>query len=171
MDNSTVLISLFFGILIVGALVYYLLGTKLAKEDVKPVITSSNNASNSLQLQAYERLTLLVDRIALPNLISRTPNGGLTAAEMQHILTKHIRDEYDYNVTQQIYVAPEVWNAIRNLKEKNILAINQIGQSLPPEATGVDLQRALLNYLMNEPKANLHELVSEALSYEANKHL
>jgi hypothetical protein len=76
-----------------------------------------------------------------------------------------------YNVTQQIYVTPEAWNALKNLKEKNILYINQVAQELPPNATGMDLQKYVLNFLVNEPKANLHELVSEALSFEAKKYL
>jgi hypothetical protein len=57
------------------------------------------------------------------------------------------------------------------LKEKNILYINQVAQELPPNATGMDLQKYVLNFLVNEPKANLHELVSEALSFEAKKYL
>ncbi|WP_336139560.1 hypothetical protein, partial [Klebsiella pneumoniae] len=81
-------------------------------------------------------LTLLVDRIAIPNLVSRTNTGGLTAQEMQLILIKTIRDEFDYNVTQQIYVSREAWNAVKQLKEKNLLLINQVANALPANATG-----------------------------------
>jgi len=168
MESNTIY-TILGGILILGILIYYLFvqPQKSTTKSSSPAI----NSSNQLQLQAYERLTLLVDRIALPNLISRTAGEGLSSKEMQQILCKVIKDEFDYNVTQQIYVSPEVWNAVKNLKEKNILTINQIGELLPGDANSFDLKKSILNYLMNEPKANLHELVSEALSFEAKKHL
>lgn len=159
------LLSIIIGVGLVGVLIYLLV--------IQPKKTESvpSTTSNSLQLQAYERLTLLVDRIALPNLVSRTLSEGLMIRDMQYLLTKNIRDEFDYNVTQQIYVTPESWNAVRNLKEKNILTINQVAQALPAESTGMDLQKGILQYIMSDPKANLHELVGEALSYEAKKFL
>ena len=168
MDN-TMLLSIIVGVGLVGLLIYLLVIQPKKGESV-PTSTSSKT-SNSLQLQAYERLTLLVDRIALPNLVSRTPSEGLMLRDMQYLLTKNIRDEFDYNVTQQIYVTPESWNAVRNLKEKNILSVNQVAQALPPESTGMDLQKGILQFIMSDPKANTHELVSEALSYEAKKFL
>jgi len=163
------LLSIIVGVALVGILIYMLvIQPKKAEASQIPTISSS---SNSLQLQAYERLTLLVDRIALPNLVSRTSSDQLLISDMQYILTKSIRDEFDYNVTQQIYVTPESWNAVRNLKEKNILTINQVAKALPPESSGMDLQKGILQFIMSDPKANLHELVSEALSYEAKKFL
>jgi hypothetical protein len=126
-------------------------------------------STQPLQLQAYERLMLLVDRIALPNLISRTNQPGLSAKEMQALLTQLIRQEFEYNVTQQIYVSPESWEAVRNLKDQNILIINQIASFLPAEATGQDLNRSILEMLMQSPKASLHNVVADVLSYEAKK--
>ena len=126
-------------------------------------------ATQPLQLQAYERLILLVDRIALPNVISRTSTAGLTARDMQMLLTQTIRTEFEYNVTQQIYVSHESWEAVRNLKDQNIMIVNQIGSFLPAEATGQDLSRSILEMLMQSPKASLHNVVSDVLSYEAKK--
>ena len=126
-------------------------------------------ATQPLQLQAYERLMLLVDRIALPNVISRSNQSGLSAKEMQALLTQLIRQEFEYNVTQQIYVSPESWEAVRNLKDQNLLIINQISSFLPAEATGQDLNRSILEMLMQSPKASLHNIVADVLSYEAKK--
>jgi hypothetical protein len=126
-------------------------------------------ATQPLQLQAYERLILLVDRIALPNVISRTPTAGFSARDMQVVLTQTIRTEYEYNVTQQIYVSQEAWEAVRNLKDQNIMIINQISSFLPAEATGQDLSRSILEMLMQSPKASLHNVVADVLSYEAKK--
>ena len=130
---------------------------------------SAAPATQPLQLQAYERLMLLVDRIALPNLINRTNQAGLSARDMQALLTMQIRQEFEYNVTQQIYVSHESWEAVRNLKDQNILIINQISSFLPAEATGQDLNRSILEMLMQSPKASLHNVVADVLSYEAKK--
>ena len=154
-------------VVVVGALAYFFYNREKPAQEEAPKSTGS--VSNSLQLQAYERMALLVDRITIPNLISRISHEGLSARDMQLVLTRSIRDEFDYNITQQIYITPETWNAVKNLKEKNLLIINQVGSLIPSNATGLDLNKAILEYLMNDPKANQHELVSEALSFEAKK--
>jgi hypothetical protein len=88
---------------------------------------------------------------------------------MQALLTQQIRQEFEYNVTQQIYVSPESWEAVRNLKDQNLLIVNQISSFLPAEATGQDLNRSILEILMQSPKASLHNIVADVLSYEAKK--
>jgi hypothetical protein len=125
--------------------------------------------TKQLQLQAYERLILLTDRIALPNLISRVNQQGLSAKEMQMLLIQSTRQEFEHNITQQIYVSPEAWDAVRNYKEQNLLVINQVSSFLPPEATGADLNRSLLDLMVQNPKASLHTIVADALSFEAKK--
>jgi hypothetical protein len=122
-----------------------------------------------MQLQAYERLILLTERIALPGLISRIKHEGFSAREMQALLTESIRQEFDHNVTQQIYVSAEAWDAVRNLKEQNIFIVNQVASFLPPQATGLDLSKHLLDMIAQHPKASLHGVVSEVLSFEAKK--
>lgn len=129
----------------------------------------SSPSSGSLQLQAYERLVLLTERIALPNLISRLNQPGLNLREMQALLTQHIRQEFAHNITQQIYVSPEAWEAVKNLKDQNLLIINQVASYLPEQSTGIDLNKALLEMLVQNPKASLESVVSEVLSYEAKK--
>jgi len=125
--------------------------------------------SLSIQLQAYERLILLSERIALPSLINRVNQPGLTVKEMQATLIQNIRQEFDYNITQQIYVSNESWEAVRNLKDQNILIINQVASFMPAEANGTDLNKSILEMLIQSPKASLHNVVSEVLSYEAKK--
>lgn len=137
----------------------------------KPVTEekSTDQTSVSLQLQAYERMILLVDRIALPNLINRNNQEILNAKDMQRLLSRNIRDEFDYNITQQIYISPETWKAVRNLKEKNLLIIHQVASGLSENASGYELNRAILDFLIQDPASQLPELVCEALSFEAKK--
>jgi hypothetical protein len=131
--------------------------------------SSQANHSFQLQMAAYERLILLTERIALPNVISRTNQPGVSAKDMQFMLTNTIRQEYEHNITQQIYVTPEAWEALRNLKEQNIHIVNQVASFLPPEATGTDLNKHLLEMIAANPKVSLHSVVAEVLSFEAKK--
>lgn len=125
--------------------------------------------SASLKLQAYERLVLLTERIALPNLVSRLNQPGISAYEMKLMLIENIKAEFDYNSTQQLYVTPVCWDAVRNLKEQNIMIINKVAAMLPATASSQDLNKQLLELLMTQPNSSLHEMVLQALNYEAQK--
>ena len=138
------------------------------KSDIKER-TGINNETIKLQLQAYERLTLLSERISLPNLISRLPNAGLSSRHMQGSLIEAIKTEYEYNLSQQVYVSPEAWRAVNNLKEQNIYIINQLATTLPLKASAMDLNKQIIDYLMNNSRASLHHVVLEALNFEAKK--
>jgi hypothetical protein len=172
MDSTKLIIAVAFAILVAGALVYLFLKQRRelkAAQNAKPSSDETGISTRQLQLQAYERLILLTDRIALPNLIQRVSQPDLNAREMQSLLIHSIRQEFEHNITQQIYVSAEAWDAVRNYKEQNLLIINQVASYLPPDAAGLDLNKHLLELLMQSPKASLQNIVSDALSYEAKK--
>jgi hypothetical protein len=125
--------------------------------------------STSLRLQAYERLVLLTERISLPNLIGRLNQPGISALEMKIILTENIRHEFEYNSTQQLYVSPVSWDSVRNLKEQNIMIINQVAASMLPTASASELNKKILEVVMSQPQGSLHEMVLQALNFEAKK--
>lgn len=130
---------------------------------------SSDPETLKLRLQAYERLSLLSERISLQNLISRTHNAGLSSRQMQASLIDSIKQEYDYNISQQIYVSPEIWKAVNNLKEQNIYVVNQLAATLPSQASGMDLNKQIVDFLINNHKASLHSIVLDAINFEAKK--
>lgn len=166
------IIAIVIAVLLAGVLAYLIWKQRKEvkkEEKTAPLESVGGIPIRQMQLQAYERLILLTDRIALPNLISRVNQPGLSARDMQSLLTHSIRQEFEHNITQQIYVSAEAWDAIRNFKEQNLLIINQVGSFLPAEATGMDLNKHLLDLLVQSPKASLQTVVAEALSYEAKK--
>ncbi|OLY93037.1 DUF7935 family protein [Cnuella takakiae] len=133
-----------------------------------PVPTEKYDAT-PLQLQAYERLVLLAERISLPNLVSRLNIPGASAPEMQAVLLDNIRQEYEYNASQQVYVSAAAWDAIRNLRDQNMLIINQIASILPADARGSDLSKQVLEVVMAQQEKALHTIVLDALNFEAKK--
>ncbi|MBS1577551.1 MAG: hypothetical protein JST09_19790 [Bacteroidetes bacterium] len=138
------------------------------RKEVPP--PQDNFSSRPLQLQAYERIAMLAERISIPNLVSRAnQQANLTSREMQLLLLESIKQEYEYNASQQIYVTPVAWEAVKNLKDQNMLIINQVAATLPPDARGIDLNKRLMEFIMTQPKGQLHSIVLEALNYEAKK--
>ncbi len=129
-----------------------------------------NNETLKLRLQAYERLTLFADRAGLKNLVSRSSLNafGESAASLHNQLVNEIKQEFEYNVSQQIYVSKEVWNAVTKLKDQNIFILNQLAASLPNQASSMELSKTILEYSMTE-KAELNIIVLDALQYEAKK--
>jgi len=170
MDSTLLIIAIAFAALVAGILVFLFLKQRRDLKVAQAAAPTTGDANTrQLQLQAYERLILLTDRIALPNLIQRLNQPGLEARDMQSLLTQAIRQEFEHNITQQMYVSAEAWDAVRNYKEQNLLIINQVASFLAPEATGVDLNKHLLDLLVQNPKASLQNVVSEVLSFEAKK--
>ena len=160
-----------YGGIIATALVvvlYLIYWYKEKRSIANPPQPATGNSLN-LRLQAYERLVLLAERIALPSLITRIPPGDLDIRQMQAVLVDQIKTEFDYNLSQQIYVAPQAWQAVTNLKEQNIFIINQVAQTLPADAKGADLSMRIIELLSTDPKVSLHTVVLEALNFEARK--
>ena len=134
----------------------------------KPATTPDFN-TQPLRLQAYERLVILCERISLPTLISRVSQPQLAARDMQYMLIESIKQEFEYNASQQIYVSQKAWEAVRNLRDQTLLIINSIARTLPAEATAHDLNRGLLEAIIHEDNAALHTYTLTTLSEEAKK--
>jgi hypothetical protein len=158
-------------IISIVALLIAILSFFIAKNKKQVVPTPAPEKYNSvpLQLQAYERLVVLCERIAIPNLISRVNHPLANANEMQALMIENIKQEFEYNASQQIYVSKVAWDAVRNLRDQSILIINQVANLLPAEAKANDLNKQLLQVMMDHQDAALHTIVLDALSYEAKK--
>lgn len=96
-----------------------------------------------VRLQAYERMTLFIERISPQNLLVRLNNPAYSAKDFHKILLDEIRNEYNHNASQQVYMGEEVWNIIRNAKEDLIIQINEAAGSLKDDATSIDLARQI----------------------------
>jgi hypothetical protein len=88
---------------------------------------------------------------------------------MKVLLTETIKQEFEYNSTQQLYVSATAWEAVRNLKEQNILLINQVATSLGSMANGATLNKKLLEILLSQQQEPLHDIVTKVLNQEAKR--
>lgn len=144
-------------ILLPAALVLYAmyLGVKvmIARElTAKELEIRGKNVEITLpvRLQAYERMILFLERISPNNLVVRVNQPNLSAREFHQILLKEIRDEYNHNVSQQVYMSIEVWEEVKTAKEDLITAINASSNELPDEATSLDLAKRVFEHMMEK---------------------
>ena len=103
-----------------------------------------------IRLQAYERMAMFLERIDPNQLLFRVSNPDLTAYQMQTILLATIRSEYEHNLSQQVYIALEAWEAIKNAKEKVVNVINLAAGHLEEGAMSTDLAREVLSAVADE---------------------
>jgi hypothetical protein len=91
------------------------------------------------RVEAYQRAVLLMERISPNSLVMRLHNPGLPAKMMQSELLKAIREEYDHNVAQQIFISPKAWEMVRNSKEETIKIINIAGGQMSDVSMALEL--------------------------------
>lgn len=96
-----------------------------------------------LRLQAYERITLLLERLSPQNLLLRVDHAGLSAKDYQRLLLDDIRNEFNHNVSQQIYMSENTWALVKNSKEDLVVVINEAAMTLPENGTGLDLAKKI----------------------------
>jgi hypothetical protein len=131
-------------------------------------VKTDDNTLLTLRLQAHERLVVFTDRLNPSNLFLRLFRPGISAAELQSVILNEIRQEYQHNVTQQLYVSTENWTVLSKLKEDTLAMINNATASLPVDATGVDLSRKVLEH-MAEIKDNPYELTLALLKKDIHQ--
>lgn len=114
--------------LIIAGIAMYFLKAFFEEESNKrrfQLKVASTKETTPIRFQAYERLTLLLERISMVSLARRIPMNIDSTELYKNVLIKQINDEVDHNLSQQIYITPELWNMIITAKNATIVAINQ----------------------------------------------
>lgn len=105
-----------------------------------------------LRLQAYERMCLFLERVSPNNLIIRVSGSATTAAELHQLLLRDIREEFNHNLAQQIYIGTDTWEIIRNAKEEVVTIVNLSAREIPQEAPANDLARQIMKRVIEEER-------------------
>ena len=105
-----------------------------------------------LRMQAYERLALFLERMQPSNLLLRVQKSNMNSSTLHAILLKTIRNEYDHNMSQQVYVSDDVWKLINQAKDQLILTINQNITSVSPESDATELGKLIIEASLEQQK-------------------
>jgi len=89
----------------------------------------SQKSAMPIRLQAYERMALFLERISIPSLVVRVAPQSADKNAYEHLLIKSIENEFDHNLSQQIYMSDECWNIIKAAKSATIQMIRKAGMS------------------------------------------
>lgn len=111
-----------------------------SKETEKDIQTKTFN----LKLLAYERIVLLIERLKPDSLVPRTIVPSLNSKEYQLLLLNEIRKEFEYNLSQQLYLSEEIWKMTVQFKDNVITLINQAARECPPASTSGELAQHIL---------------------------
>jgi hypothetical protein len=114
--------------LVVGLLAYYFFNAFIKNEDGRRrFLLQKDSQADTLpvRLQAYERLTLFLERIKPAQLLIRIKPDGENKGSYEQQLIFTIEQEFEHNLSQQIYMSDELWNIIKSAKNGTIQLIRQ----------------------------------------------
>ncbi len=103
-----------------------------------------------LRLQAYERMCLYLERITPNNLLLRLAPSAMTALELQQVILHEIREEYNHNVAQQLYISTHAWEQIVNAMNETVAIVNQAAAEVSGEAPAADLAKKVFSHVIEK---------------------
>ncbi len=104
-----------------------------------------------LRLQAYERLTLLCDRVEITNSLLRIRTPGMTVSELKGMLMLAISQEFEHNTSQQLFVSETLWQIITIAKTQTLGLIAQAAEGLQPNEDAQALVEKILALAEEQP--------------------
>ena len=136
---------------VTGAIAFYFFRLHTRNEEGRRRFMLHKDAQKEtlpVRLQAYERMVLFLERIAINSLVVRVAPKGQDKSNYENLLIKQIENEFEHNLSQQIYMSYECWNIIKAAKNATIQIIRSAGMS---EADSADkLREDILSQAMEK---------------------
>lgn len=113
--------------------------------------TALNNQKyiTPVRLQAYERMVLLLERISPQSVVMRSQRQNMTNKDLQTLLLKTIRSEFEHNMAHQLYISNKAWEMVRIAKEDSIKLINQSALQTKPDGNSLQLCKIILEKMID----------------------
>lgn len=140
--------SMLFPLAIVFLFVYYMLKAffdQFEKNRKQEFRMKFSDQILPLRLQAYERLTLFLERIKPESMILRVNRPGMSVLELQKALLQTIREEYEHNLSQQIYVSTTAWAMINAARQSMLQLVSSQANELNPDEPANELATDILD--------------------------
>jgi len=114
-----------------------------------------------LRLQAYERIILFLERISPDNLVMRLNKTEMTAIQLQSLLVKTIKEEFEYNLSQQIYVSAVAWEMVKNAKEETIKMVNLAAGRIAEDTSSGELVKNIFGLALETERLPVNQAIDE----------
>jgi len=108
-----------------------------------------------IRLQAYERLVLFLERISPQQIVMRNQSHEISVNGFQRILVDNIREEYEHNLVQQIYISEEAWLQIHQARLWVLKLVNEAAKGLDKSASANELAIKIVQGEMTAEKNNV----------------
>lgn len=152
-ERNIFIIILLFGFILSYLLYKLLIGQKrliklIPKNDKgqkNKKSSAKQDATLTLKVQAYERLLLLLERMQPSVLIKRNFDISLSIAQFQLKILQNIREEFEHNLAQQLYISENTWAMIKTSREELVQKINMCVGQLPEGADTTYLAQLLID--------------------------
>ena len=151
MKDAIILLIPLAGMLLLTYLLLQHFFNKQLKENDKELINHKAKTYLPLKIQAYERAILFLERIDPNNLIIRIHKPSMNAAKLHLEILKQIREEYNHNMSQQIYISPKSWAELIKGKEETIQIPNTALGQLKNDANSIELSTKIFEIIAKLP--------------------
>jgi hypothetical protein len=138
--------------LITGLIAYFFFKEHTKNEDGRRrFLLHKDMQVNSmpLRLQAYERMALFLERITPAKLLIRVAPVSSNREDYESLLIQNIEQEFEHNLSQQIYLSDECWNIITAAKNATIQLIRK-ASLLEKTNTANKLREVVLTEMMEK---------------------
>jgi len=133
--------------IITGVVAYILINKMLEQENRRhfgEIKKENIKHTTPVRLQAHERLLLLLERTDPVQVVNRVIKPGMTAKSMQIAIITEIKQEYDHNITQQLYVSGKCWEEVMKAKEDALKLVTVVGAAVNQGADALEFSKALI---------------------------
>lgn len=154
--NINKVIELIFSLapaLVVGAIAYYFFKQHIENETSRRRFLLQKDLQKEtfpLRLQAYERMALFLERITPTKLLIRTNPTSSNKDDYEALLIATIEQEFEHNLSQQIYVSDQCWSITQAAKNATIQLIRQANLQESTD-TANKLREVVLTMLIDKP--------------------
>lgn len=159
MDSTTILnfAMSILPTLVVGYVAYYFFTNYVKNEQDRRIYQLKKDTHRDMleyRIQALERMTLYLERIDPGRLLVRVKPYSDDKNDYEKLLIDAIEQEFEHNLTQQIYLSAECWDAIRATKNATITLIRKINMS-DQIADADKLREVILTELLDRPAPSI----------------
>lgn len=132
-----------------------------SKTEIRDVKPDKSQTVLPLRLQAYERFALFLERISPESLLLRCSKPNLTSIELQNELLAAIRSEYEYNVSQQIYISSQLWVKVGLSRNQVIQLINISANEVAASVPAIELGKKILANTTIQAQKTIQETLQQ----------
>ena len=168
MDTFLEILKYILPSLIVFGATYFVLSKNLDNDYRKQLLMlrrENQKDITPLRLQAFERLILFLERLSMDKLVLRVHKPGMSAKMLQAELVRTINEEFNHNLTQQVYVASSSWAAVKKAKDESLKVITIAGSKMDNLAKGANLGQKIFE-IMSTLNASPTQIAIDTLKLE-----